>query len=250
MAKNKKLTIQAISPKVKVDNRTEELWEELKMDQDADASAVKDVLEHEKHESRHPWLVKIFWLVALLVVGFGLVNFQYFSAWVGFWLFKPQTYTTEKPETNTQNLVRGEPNSLEIASLGIKTPLQYAESKNETEFQELLQKGVVHYPGTALVGEVGNAYFFGHSSDYAWSKGGYKTVFALLPNIAVGEEIKISGQDGIVYTYKVTEKFVASKTDLGLLSQETGGKKILTLQTSYPVGTALKRYIVKAELAY
>jgi YD repeat-containing protein len=33
MAKNKKLTIQAISPKVKVDNRTEELWEELKMDQ-------------------------------------------------------------------------------------------------------------------------------------------------------------------------------------------------------------------------
>jgi len=122
------------------------------------------------------------------------------------------------------------------------------EEKSEKTYQAALQNGVVHYPGTAKPGEAGNVYIFGHSSDYLWSRGNYKTVFALLPRVEIGALVNLSNEEGEIFTYTITDKFVASPKDTQLLSQDTGGKKILTLQTSYPIGTALKRYIVIAEL--
>lgn len=141
-----------------------------------------------------------------------------------------------------------QPNTLAIPSLGVTAPIQYATQKNEKHFQELLKSGVVHYPGTALPGEVGNMFIFGHSSDYAWSKGNYKTVLALLPKLKKGSEIKVVDSDGYIYTYIAREVQVAAPTEVQWLSQETGGKRLLTVQTSYPIGTALKRYLVIAEL--
>lgn len=141
-----------------------------------------------------------------------------------------------------------EPDTLIIPSLGIKTPVVYAQEANEKVFQAALINGVAHYPGTASPGESGNIYIFGHSSDYIWSKGKYKTIFADLPKIKIGSEIWLSGVDGRAYLYIAKESFVAGAKDVEFLSQDTGGKKILTLQTSWPLGTALKRWIVKAEL--
>jgi LPXTG-site transpeptidase (sortase) family protein len=124
----------------------------------------------------------------------------------------------------------------------------YATEANETAFQAALATGVVHFPETAKPGEFGNVYLFGHSSDYAWSKGAYKTVFALLTKIQPGTEILVSDSVGDLFTYKVKEAFVAGSKDVKYLSQEKYEKKLLTLQTSYPIGTALKRYIVRAEI--
>lgn len=226
--------------------RSEELWHELSMDEEASESAINDVVAQSK---KHKGIVyKLFWVVLLGAIGFALVNYQYLATWVEYYIFKPEVYTSTNQDQESKRVEKGDPNFLNIPSLEIKAPILYAESKTENEFQKLLQDGVVHYPGTAMPGEVGNVYIFGHSSDYIWSKGGYKTVFALLPKIEIGEKIEISNKNGEVFTYAVTEKFVAEKTDLKLLSQETGGKKILTLQTSYPIGTALRRYIIKAEL--
>jgi sortase (surface protein transpeptidase) len=58
----------------------------------------------------------------------------------------------------------------------------------------------------------------------------------------------VADQNGFLYTYVVTDHFVANKDDVQLLDQGNYQKKLLTLQTSYPIGTALKRYIVRAEL--
>lgn len=143
---------------------------------------------------------------------------------------------------------KGEPNMLRIPSLDINAPILYVNEKKETVFQQALQNGVVHYPDTALIGRPGNTYIFGHSSDMALAPGNYKTVFALLPNIQKDAEISLTDPFGTVFKYKVFDQFVAENTDVELLEQNTDGKKILTLQTSYPIGTALKRYIVKAEL--
>jgi LPXTG-site transpeptidase (sortase) family protein len=99
-----------------------------------------------------------------------------------------------------------------------------------------------------MPGEVGNVYIFGHSSDYAWSKGNYKHAFALLPKIKNGAEIKLTDEKGFSYTYLVTRQGVVGPNDVHVLAQNTNGKKLLTLQTSYPLGTALKRYVVVAEL--
>ncbi len=227
--------------------RSEELWHELSMDEEVAESAVNDVVTQSK---KHKGIIyKLFWIVLLVAIGFALVNYQYLATWVEYYIFKPQIYTSTDSNQKSTLYEKADPNFLNVPSLEIKAPILYAESKTEKEFQKLLQDGVVHYPGTAMPGEIGNVYIFGHSSDYIWSKGGYKTVFALLPKIEIGEKIKISDKDGEVFTYVVTEKFVAEKTDLKLLSQETGGKKILTLQTSYPIGTALRRYIVRGELS-
>jgi LPXTG-site transpeptidase (sortase) family protein len=140
-----------------------------------------------------------------------------------------------------------QPNTLLIPSLNIAAPINFVDQNNETFFQQALQTGVVHFPGTALPGQSGNVYIFGHSSDFVWSKGHYKTVFAALPKITLGSSIIVSNAQGQQFDYTVVEKKVVSPSDLTVLAQDKT-KSLLTLQTSYPLGTALKRYIVIAEL--
>jgi LPXTG-site transpeptidase (sortase) family protein len=153
------------------------------------------------------------------------------------------------PETRPINtVIPRKPNTLLIEALNIDAPLIYVTEKKEAVFQEALQHGVVHYPGTAAIGQVGNAYFFGHSSDLPWAKGEYKTIFAALPDITKGTNILVTDETGAQYNYTVTETKVIRPTDFSVLNQETNGKKILTLQTSYPLGTALRRFIVVAEI--
>lgn len=177
-----------------------------------------------------------------------LLNFDYFGKQIGFFFDQTFVTDTQREQRQEENRVVLSENELYIPSLDVRAPIQFVTKANETEFQAALANGVVQYPGTAEIGTVGNTYIFGHSSDFAFSKGKFKTVFALLPNIELGAEILVSNSQKNVYTYKVYEKFVAQKTDVHLLEQKTNGKKILTLQTSYPVGTALKRYIVLAEI--
>lgn len=181
---------------------------------------------------------------------FVLLNFSYFSQHVVYFFDRTFVTDAQRDFRRTEEAVKQKPNELYIPNLEIRAPIVYVanDSKDEATFQKALQNGVVHYPGTAPIGEVGNSYIFGHSSDFAFAPGEYKTVFALLPNLPKGAEIIVSNDKGKLFKYIVYEKFVAENTDTYLLGQDTGGRKILTLQTSYPIGTALKRYIIKAEL--
>ena len=191
-----------------------------------------------KKELKQVFLTLAGTILVLLILNFGYVwdNVKYYF---------------EKPAASVQTQVQEkmDPNKLLIPSLNLDLPIVYAEKVSETEFQQDLQNGVVHYPNTANPGEVGNCYIFGHSSDYFWTKGNYKHAFSTLPHIKVGDEIIISNQGGDKFVYKVTETKVVAANDLSVLNQNTGGKKILTLQTSYPVGTALKRFVAIAEPA-
>lgn len=183
---------------------------------------------------------------ALIFIAF---NYGYFRKQADYYLAGPG-HTAEKPSSpplvNEYDL---SPNELYIPSLEIRAPVLSVDSVSEEAFQTALARGVVQYPGTAPIGFEGNAYIFGHSSDFVFSKGEYKTIFALLPSIEIGAQILATDRIGKIYAYTVREKFIADKTDLGVLSQGTEGRKVLTLQTSYPVGTALKRYIVRAEIS-
>lgn len=181
--------------------------------------------------------------IAVLCFVFLVLNFNFFIEQVRFLFAKPTTVQT------SSNSPLSTPNFLEVPSLNISTPLIYVSETSEEAFQKALEDGVVHYPETANPGENGNAYFFGHSSDYIWSKGNYKSVFALLPKIQIGDKIRITNQKGEQFSYTVTKTFVVTPEDLSVLDQYGNQKKILSLQTSYPVGTALKRYIVQAEIS-
>ena len=109
------------------------------------------------------------------------VNFNYWVQQAAYSLhlvaLTPIPSTLDAPFGSSTTM---EPNTLTIPSLGIRAPIVDAPESSENAFQKALQDGIVHYPGTATVGKPGNVYVFGHSSDYIWSKGSYKTVFALL----------------------------------------------------------------------
>ncbi len=183
---------------------------------------------------------RVLWSVGIAGVAFVLLNAQFF--WVNF------QYTFSQPPSPGPEPLKMAPNTLLVASLRIKAPVHYVAEDAEAVFQQALQNGVVHYPGTAQPGEPGNVYIFGHSSDNAWAKGQYKTVFALLPRIEKGAPILLSDAEGRIFTYLVRDNFSISVRDRRWLSQENSERRLLTLQTSYPVGTSLGRYIVVAEL--
>ena len=114
----------------------------------------------------------------------------------------------------------------------------------EEDIQKGLEEGVVHYPGTANPDEEGNVFITGHSSYYLWAPGEYKDVFALLPNLEVGDKL-ILYYDQQQYEYIIGEKKTVAPTEVDVLKQTPGHH--LTLMTCVPVGTNLNRLILVAE---
>lgn len=139
-------------------------------------------------------------------------------------------------------------NSLAIPKLKIKAPIVWDVSAGgdlNSDMLKALERGVARYPQTALPDQVGNVFLTGHSSNYWWEKGQYKTVFALLNRLVAGDLIYVKYQ-GVVYTYKVNGQKVVKPTETSVLNPTT--KPILSLMTCTPTGTALNRRIVTADL--
>ncbi|MDF2378974.1 MAG: class E sortase [Candidatus Gracilibacteria bacterium] len=117
---------------------------------------------------------------------------------------------------------------------------------SENKIQEALRTGTVHYPYTANPDQAGNVFITGHSSYYPWDEGQYKEIFALLHTLEVGDEYSIYFK-GKKYTYRVTEMYEVQPDDVSVLEQPLGTYGS-TLMTCSPVGTTLRRLIVKADL--
>ena len=190
-------------------------------------------------------------ILGILLVAFIILDFNYFYGSLEFYLHKPSSnYQPVKTSGGVNSLAASlkQPNMLYIDSLYITVPVINIDKIGEKYFQAALINGVVHYPGTVTAGQKGNDYIFGHSSDYIWSKGHYKRVFAPVPKIQKGAQIRITDAQGIEYTYTVIDSRKVAANDTSVLSQQNYTRKLLTLQTSYPVGTALARWVVVAEL--
>lgn len=135
------------------------------------------------------------------------------------------------------------PSEVIIPKIGITAPLHI--SVLPSQVIPTLQSGVVHYADTALPGQTGNSVIFGHSSDYPWSPGQYKNIFALLDQLVAGDKI-IVPYTTQRFVYEVTSTKVVRATDLSVLKKTTTPQ--LTLITCYPVGTAQKRLVITARL--
>lgn len=113
---------------------------------------------------------------------------------------------------------------------------------------EDLNKNLIHYGGTGLPGEYGNAVIFGHSVLPAFfDPKNYKTIFSTLPTLGNGDEIFVS-YDGVTYRYLVGEMKVVEADDVSVLEQKYDTSYI-SLVTCVPPGTYWKKLIVKARLA-
>lgn len=117
--------------------------------------------------------------------------------------------------------------------------------KLEDDIQTALKIGVVHYPGTARPGQAGNFFVTGHSSYYPWADGKYKTVFARLTELDVGDDYWVY-YGGDKYRYIIRSKKEVKPTNVNVLDQPVN-KRMATLMTCTPVGTTLRRLILTSE---
>ncbi len=118
-------------------------------------------------------------------------------------------------------------------------------SKLETQMQEALRSGVIHYPGTARPGQQGNVVITGHSSYFPWDPGRFKDVFAVLHDLQEGDKMLLYFNQQ-QYIYEVTSIKKVWPSELEVLKPSTENK--LTLITCTPLGTNLKRLVVEAKL--
>ncbi len=145
-------------------------------------------------------------------------------------------------------------NRIVIPKLGLNVPivippidalLKEDWTKLEEEIQTGLQDGVVHYPGTAQPGQAGNFFVTGHSSYFPWAPGKFKSVFARLPELEVGDEYWVF-YGGDKFRYVVQGKKEINPNDVTALDQPIN-KRISSLMTCTPVGTTLRRLIISAQ---
>lgn len=111
-----------------------------------------------------------------------------------------------------------------------------------------LSKSLIHYPDTALPGQLGSPVIFGHSIlPQFYNPKNYMAIFSLLPNLEVGDKIFISF-DNVKYTYSVDQKKEVYPTDLSPLEQRYD-QKTLKLITCVPPGLKTRRLVVTAVLS-
>jgi LPXTG-site transpeptidase (sortase) family protein len=145
-------------------------------------------------------------------------------------------------------------NMLIIEKLGLHVPLVEPPTKNlleenwpkvEEDIQNSLLHGAVLYPGTARPGQAGNAFITAHSSYYAFVSSKYKSIFARLGELSVGDEYWIY-YGGDRHRYVVQSKKIVKPSDISVLDQPLN-QRISTLMTCWPVGTTLSRQVILAQ---
>jgi LPXTG-site transpeptidase (sortase) family protein len=142
---------------------------------------------------------------------------------------------------------------VEITSvkMNITAPMVWSNSENEQDQLADLANGVAHFAKTSAPGQAGNMIVSGHSSNYVWAKGNFNHIFEKLNDLAPGDviDVKTVQQNGriLTYHYRVSEKFVTVPNDSRIF--ESTDSASLTLSTCWPLGTNLRRLIVKAEMA-
>jgi Sortase domain len=88
------------------------------------------------------------------------------------------------------------------------------------------------YPKTGKIGQVGNPVIFGHSNFYKVGKGKYKTIFADIMNLDVGQDDEIwvfikdaSNKEYDLHKYRITESYETNPENVSILKPK-GGKEL------------------------
>lgn len=201
--------------------------------------------------------------VLIFILSYFVINFPALSNVLNYWYKSEISTNTATPQSFPEAIIsiksNTEPESLSskipsisdnhifIPKISVDAPVSWQVVNNESNIQSNLQKGVVHLAGSSLPGTKGNVFITGHSSNYFWAKGNYKNIFSLLNQLVVGDLVYIKYQN-ILYIYKTSDLKTVAPSDTSVLNQTDDS--ILTLMTCTPVGTSLKRLIVKAEQIY
>lgn len=145
------------------------------------------------------------------------------------------------PKILAQSELKG--NYITVAKIHAQAPLfTNVDPFSETEYKEVLKKGVAQAKGTSLPGEKGTVFTFAHSSGTTLEETNYNTVFLRLGELQKGDQILIKYK-GKVHGYKVSEKKIVWPSETKYLKEK---KDQLIVQTCWPIGTSFKRLLVFA----
>lgn len=152
-------------------------------------------------------------------------------------------YASNWFENNTSHKTSASVNIYTISIPKINIPKVYVKIGSDD-----LSKSLIHYTDSVIPGESGNVVIFGHSVlPQFFDPTNYLTIFSLLPQLNIGDEIFIN-YDGMNYRYLVTKKTITSPDDISGLELRDDDA-YLTLVTCVPPGTYFKRLWVTARLA-
>ncbi len=158
---------------------------------------------------------------------------------------KPKTLDTTK-SSPVRGLASNGASYISVPTIGVNAPISFTESTSQKVFASLLNVGVLHYPESALPGDIGTTIILGHSAPPNWPKIRYDSVFNKLKDLKVGNEIIIDFQ-GEKYKYLVKNTyFLKAGEDLTPLL--TFNKSMVLLVSCWPPGHNLQRIVVEAEL--
>ncbi len=140
---------------------------------------------------------------------------------------------------------------LEIEKISIRVPIiADVDGANEPVYQKITsQLGVAHLKGSQKPDQLGNMYIFGHSSYFKNFPGKpeLKEIFKSIDKLDKGDRFIVYYKN-VAYQYEVFGKKVVASDDFSVLdpTPKDPKDKTITLQTSWPPGTLVKRYIVFA----
>jgi sortase A len=111
-----------------------------------------------------------------------------------------------------------------------------------------LKQSLVHYPQTALPGQMGNTVIFGHSVlPQFFNPKSYVSIFSTLYTLKPGDDILID-YDRITYRFVIQEIFEVKPDDFSILEQRYDNR-YLTLVTCSPPGTYFRRLVLKSVIS-
>lgn len=184
-----------------------------------------------------------FGALVLVVVLFGFLNEVVIAPFI-----QPSRQVSATPIiVSPDSITPSDKNEVLIPKINVQIPLDFsAKSTDEKEFEAALDKGVAHYPTTALPGQNGNASFFGHSSNNIFNPGQYKFAFVLLNELVPGDTFYIN-YNGVAYAYQVYDKRIVEANEVSILNPVPNKAATAMLVTCDPPGTSLRRLVVWGE---
>lgn len=137
--------------------------------------------------------------------------------------------------------------TITIPALGIKDARVQTniDGTSESTYQKALEEGIAHFAGSALPGEQGNVFLFGHSMLPILARGTYLSIFTDLPKLKKGDVVFVEyGNDSL--RYLVEQTAVVDPKDVFVLRQPQN-EELLTLMTCIPPGFGSDRFVAIAK---
>lgn len=132
-----------------------------------------------------------------------------------------------------------------IPKINITAPIITAATGDSEVVTNLLDSGVVLYPGSAPFGQTGQTVILGHSAPEGWPKIKYEWVFSKINELESGDMVVITYNFETRY-YEVAGKSVVTPQS-GVPKATVEGNSLM-LVSCWPPGKDLKRIAVEAQI--